>query len=460
MQLALALLALAPVQNGALPLPAPLRHAGTYDVATNTLTPGGSLASNAFVVRYSNTASPTVYVPTVGPTGSIAGGVLSDTGRIGGDFGPPTDSPPGYDSNRIDAFRFAYCDLDPTPGAAGLELAFFDRLAPCGSPESGAVRTIELTGLPTGGCWTVEVELRGSETFCLAADGGDLEFDGDLALDSFGWSVRYTGSGTSAAGVVLAGDPSATDGFAYSNPNTPGAANPPAPPSQLGVATFFNPFGSGCTDGARLLGSGNRTPDGFRVDPPGFTGPATCVDGAYVNSTGSCGAAEFPFSGLYLELDARWPCGPACGCTFCGYVPCVSTFNSTGRIGSVGLEGSNVAADDDFTLRGASLPPGQFGIFLHGTQFLSAPIQLGDQFLCIEQSGRFDGPGQILQVNPAGEVELSTSTGLLDLDALPIAAAPFSVAASVGTTSYFGFWHRDATALGFAFTRPCSVLWQ
>ncbi|MEL6431887.1 MAG: hypothetical protein AAFR54_22155, partial [Planctomycetota bacterium] len=54
----------------------------------------------------------------------------------------------------------------------------------------------------------------------------------------------------------------------------------------------------------------------------------------------------------------------------------------------------------------------------------------------------------------------ASGRGLLDLDALPIAAAPFSVAASVGTTSYFGFWHRDATALGFAFTRPCSVLWQ
>ncbi|MEL6715543.1 MAG: hypothetical protein AAFP86_17315, partial [Planctomycetota bacterium] len=455
-----ALLAVAPVQNGAVPMPGPLKHAGTYDAVTGTLVPGGSPGSDPFVVRYSNTASPVMFVPTIGPTGTVPGGTVSDTGFIPGDFGPPIDTQPGYDEILVDAFRFAYCDLDPAAGTTSWELEFRTRLGPCEAPTGAPTYTIQLTGLPANGCWTVEVDLSGGAEFCLESEGGDRTFDGDPSLDNFGWSVRYTGSGTAPAGVVLAGDPSTTDGTSYSNPNTTGAANPPAPPSVLGAATFFNPFTSGCTEGTRLLGRGSWTPDGFRIDPPVLVGPGTCVDGAYVNAVGLCGTATFPFSGLYLELDGPTSCDPTVAGDLCNSSMCPTSPNSTGRSGVVRLTGSRNPADDDVTLHGRDLPPGQFGIFLHGVGLTATPIVVGTGFLCIDGPGRIDEPAQILQISATGEVELSTASGLLDLAALPIGSAPFTYAATAGTFSYFTFWHRDLSTPAFNFATTCQLFWQ
>ncbi|MEM9799605.1 MAG: SBBP repeat-containing protein [Planctomycetota bacterium] len=102
------------------------------------------------------------------------------------------------------------------------------------------------------------------------------------------------------------------------------------------------------------------------------------------------------------------------------------------------VTGSNVASDNDITLRASSLPLNTFGDFLTSpTQgFVAQPAEsLGN--LCLGGAiGRYVGPGQIGFSGPRGTFEL-----VLDLARTPTPTGLVQVVA--GETRNFQAWHRD-----------------
>ena len=138
---------------------------------------------------------------------------------------------------------------------------------------------------------------------------------------------------------------------------------------------------------------------------------------------------------------------------------------SSGAIGVCEAYGDATATADNVTLRASNLPTvptGVFGIFLHSQIDTSSnPASAGQGVLCLGAAGRFTLPSQIKQADANGQAELSTSLGEWSVTSMPVAGAPFNVAATAGQTSYFGFWHRDFVAApAFNFTGTCGVTWQ
>ena len=233
--------------------PAQVRHAGTYQVATATWRRG------APVQNLGGAASPDVIYNNTSPSGYFSAGGAGQFGNelfIADEGGVPTlDDPtpfsvgPDRVAYLVDGFEIGYCDfLTPDPGASAWRVSFYDEYAGlCAEPSDlepvpGGV--LELTGLPTGGCWTMVIDLTGIE-FTLRGDGGDLDpgFNGDPDLDSFTWTHQYIGAGgpnQGQAGFLLAGDPDSNEaGYAGTNPN-PGAGAI-APPPTAGTSTYYEP---------------------------------------------------------------------------------------------------------------------------------------------------------------------------------------------------------------------------
>lgn len=433
-------------------LPSPVKHGGVYHVRTGTVSHRSQRAAafGAVDTIYDNTASALYFTGSIGPTGTMAGGRLTDSGGVPSTLNTYV-SGVVRDSNEVTGFEFAYCDLDPAPQAAGWRFTFFESLPPCSS-TAGVTPSAQydLTGLPSGGCWFYDVDLTGIE-FCLGGDGGDGAFQDDADFDSFGWSIDYIGTGTAVAGPLIAGDPAATD-VAFAGVS-----------STEGRATYYNPL-SNCAPAGQAQGSGFFSQDFFFAEDLGGSSGQCTSFGGYANSSGACGAVQTPFSSFYLSLESNAACTAQPGIGF--GTTCAATPNSSGVAGACEALGDATAAADTLVLRASNLPtalPGVFGIFLHSTIDLSAnPISAGQGVLCLGQEGRFDAPGQIKQAGPNGECELSTVLGEFSVASLPIANAPFSIAAIAGQTSYFGFWHRDVVGGQNVsnFTGTCGVTWQ
>ena len=467
----LAQTAQSPLRGTARRVQSPAKYAGTYHVATRTFVRGTATVANLGTTDAIYAATADVpYFTAVEP-----GEQLQDTGVIPGPTNPLATG--AQEFNRVTSFDFAYCELDASLATTRFEVDFFESASPCTTLAGVApTASVVLDGLPAAGqCWVVNVDLAGGAEFCIESDGGDGSYDFDLDADSFGWAVRYTGGGTdpvtggSSAGPILGADPSSTD-FAYSNPNGPSAMpQAPAPPSIDGTGTYYNPL-SNCLSAftpsgvAEPAGSGLLNQDFYFVaDLAGGGANSGCyyLDG-YFNAAPGCGAGSTfsgrPFCAVYLELNAEPDCPSDTGCQICIPTVCsnVATDNTSGQSGEMVFVGTPAVSANNLTLRAAQLPAGVFGIFLHGlTDISSSPIAAGNGFLCVGEAGRFGAPGQIRQADANGVAELSTNTGAFSISALPIAQAPFTVAAASGTTSYFAFWHRD-------FTAPASagLIWQ
>ena len=108
-------------------MPAPLRHAGIYHVATGTWTRGGATASFGPDVIYNATA----------PSGYFGTGWEGDEGIDEGIL--PSLSNPKFaapqDAYRIDGFEFAYCS---TGTSVDWSHNFYDSYVPCDIPSSPA----------------------------------------------------------------------------------------------------------------------------------------------------------------------------------------------------------------------------------------------------------------------------------------------------------------------------------
>ncbi|MEL6431276.1 MAG: right-handed parallel beta-helix repeat-containing protein [Planctomycetota bacterium] len=131
---------------------------------------------------------------------------------------------------------------------------------------------------------------------------------------------------------------------------------------------------------------------------------------------------------------------------------CSAQPNSTGLRGRLLARGSVTAAANDLTIVGEHLPAGQFSMFLASWQQGFVPMAGGPGTLCLGGAiGRFNRPGEIQAIGPAGSVALA-----VDLASLP---QPTSlVAAQPGETWRFQLWHMDLDPSGSTTNRFTGVV--
>ena len=189
-------------------VPGAIKHAGIYHVSTGTWTrTGGAVANFGPDTIYSNTAGSGYFSSAGGAGGFAPLSTNFDEGQVPSSAN--TVNTGNRDEYNVNCIEIGYCD-NGAAMSGGWELSFYDSYTPC-TFDPAPDNTVATAGLPAGGCWTVAFDLSGGNEICLAADGGD-GYDADGALDSFGWSYRYTGTdGSAPAGFLLSGDPQSTD---------------------------------------------------------------------------------------------------------------------------------------------------------------------------------------------------------------------------------------------------------
>lgn len=432
-----ALLALASASSAAVPqtlhseapgkVPGAIKDAGIYHVSTGTWTrTGGSVAQFGPDTVYSNTAA-------IGYFGFITtatpGTEFIDEGGIPGTTnGNPFPVAPDRDVYTVNGFQIGYCAFG-APGSAGWQINFYSDYDPCSTPGAPAVATVDLAGLPAGGCWFVTVDLEGGGEFCFESDGGPAAgtWDNNETLDSFGWGHVYTGTDpVPGAGFILAGDPAATD------PNwSPGQTLPID-----GTGTYYGPM-SLCAGNTGYL-----TQDGWWIEGAAPTTSGCVFFGGY-NNNPACGVAQ-PYSSWFMEIYADLG---ECGDSLPFTTYCMSNPNSTGINGTLRITGDQVAANDDVQLIAENLPTSTFGFFISSLMPGLTMNPAGSQGnLCLSgQIGRFVGPGQIQNSGPSGSITLDTTTGVWSMSAMPQPLGAVSVMS--GDRWHFQLWHRDSVMM-------------
>jgi subtilisin family serine protease len=131
-----------------------------------------------------------------------------------------------------------------------------------------------------------------------------------------------------------------------------------------------------------------------------------------------------------------------------GTTYCVGAVNSTGAGASIQGIGSDVVADNDFTLIAASVPPDKTGVFYFGPN--QVQFAFGNGFRCV---------GGI--TTRLGPMDNASSEGVATR-AVDLTAPPALGAIVAGATVNFQFWFRDPDAGGanFNLSNALSVLWQ
>ncbi|MFT5734264.1 MAG: hypothetical protein ACI80K_003768 [Paracoccaceae bacterium] len=419
-------------------VPGAIKHAGIYHVSTGTWTrTGGAVANFGPDTIYSNTATSGYFSSAGGAGGFAPLSTNFDEGQVPSTGNTNAGNLGNRDAYNVNCIEIGYCD-NGAAGSGGWELSFYDSYTPCtfdGAPDN----TVLAAGLPAGGCWTVAFDLSGGLEICLAGDGGD-GFDSDLALDSFGWSYRYTGTdGTAPAGFLLTGDPESTD------PNYVIGGNPVD-----GTNTYYG-VASACSPD---LATGLSTRDFWWLEDPAATNSNCYFFGGYSNNNG-CGGPSNPFASWFMELQADT--GP-CSSVISAPYGCASNPNSTGVNSTMEASGSTSVAADNVTLT-AAVTVNSFGFFITSqNQGFSANPGGSAGNICLGANvGRF----QQLAANSgaAGLVSISTAAGQWSLASIPQASGPYSAVA--GGTANFQCWHRDSSMTGPTsnFTDGVTVTW-
>ena len=116
--------------------------------------------------------------------------------------------------------------------------------------------------------------------------------------------------------------------------------------------------------------------------------------------------------------------------------------NSTGYGTSISATGSVIASDNDLTLHAVNLPVNQFSMFVAGPSQEFVPNPGGSQGNLCVGGGLIGGFGRL-----ASSLQLSGNSGgishQLDLQNMPISAAPYSMAITSGMTWNFQSWFRE-----------------
>lgn len=411
------------------------RDGGIYHAASGTWTlPGAQGGQGVHVdgptgptipagsdVVYSNTSSNGTVTVAIGSL-SLPGQVSYDGGVLPtpANFTPGLGTPPDRGIYTITGFEISYCDMDPTPMSSGWTFTFYESFDPAVDPASTPVApasTVELTGMPSGGCYTILIDLTGGMEFTMRGDGAPLGpgWQNELSRDSFGFGIEYTGSATmSDAGYALAGDPEFTGGL-----NGYGAGTYFADPEVL-------------TSTCGTTGFGNQ--DGFTLTlgPTVVRSPAQYLNGV------DCGMASMPFASAYLELYAVEGPGSSLGSNYC-----VASTNVTGQIGRMSATGSSIAVTNRLRLEATNLPQDAFGFFLTSRTSGFSVMPGGSQGnLCLDgQIGRFDGAGQVKSSGPEGVLTLDSVAGEWNVLDQPLGAS--SAPAMAGERWFYTAWYRD-----------------
>ena len=136
---------------------------------------------------------------------------------------------------------------------------------------------------------------------------------------------------------------------------------------------------------------------------------------------------------------------------------CMTNPNSTGMGGSIAAVGSSCVADNDVTLLASNLPVGNFGFFITSQTQGFVPNPAGSEGnLCIlGDLGRFNQPGQVMQVDASGNMTLP-------IDLMQIPTPNGFTAVMAGDTWNFQAWYRDTSAAGLTsnFTDGVEVLFN
>jgi len=127
---------------------------------------------------------------------------------------------------------------------------------------------------------------------------------------------------------------------------------------------------------------------------------------------------------------------------------CVAATNTTGLGAQIGAVGSDIVADNDFTLITDNLPASVPGLYFWGPNQIQAPF--GEGFRCI------GGATQRLQP-PVFANGSGIATRVLDLTSAPAAGN-----ITMGADLNFQFWYRDIAGgpAGFNLSDGLNVVWQ
>lgn len=166
-------------------------------------------------------------------------------------------------------------------------------------------------------------------------------------------------------------------------------------------------------------------------EPNNNNGSGGAEDYAEMFVSGQWNDAELNHS-LTSQYIVEWDSG--IGTSYCS--PAVP--NTTGLPGRIEAVGSDIALDNDLTLKAADLPNNQFGIFMNSlTPGLIANPGGSQGNLCVIGSiGRYNGSNEIQNSGMTGTFEL-----VIDLSMTPTPTGTVSIIS--GQTWYFQTWYRD-----------------
>jgi hypothetical protein len=419
------------ISSQLLTLSGPVQDGGVYDLAAQTWSQGLSFAAGASDVLYNNTCA------AFGFLSLDSGEVVIDSGRLPSTTSPTnTFSQPGsadqYDLGLID---LAYCTSETS---LDIRLNLFECYAPC-SDASALVPdySFDILGAPgslsgTPEAFSIRVDLGNLGSLPNILADSDGVYDGNTALDQFGWSFEITSTLSGGpSGPLVAGDP---------------------------FGLLGGGGGMGCGWGA---GTGIGTDDVLEIDTAGAMLGCNFFGGYFSGGE---------YASLYLKLAGADTAPPSTGTKFCfgnglsTACPCGNNNDSSQAAGASGcangsfhggaeldVSGSASLVSDDATLNAAGLVPGQPGLFFQGNNAVNAGTgnSFGDGLRCAGGSVVRLG---VRVANPAGEA----STMGISLGA--------TGQASAGDTRRYQLWYRDPNGSPcgnlFNLTNGLEVVWQ
>ena len=142
------------------------------------------------------------------------------------------------------------------------------------------------------------------------------------------------------------------------------------------------------------------------------------------------------------NVEVIQPGPPLLGTPYCS----PANVNSSGQPARISATGTQIIANNDFTLVANDLPPGEFGYFLVGSNqgMLMPPGSQG--VICLACTG-FGGCAGIGRYNQVGSIiQGPTGSLTIDLDGLPLTP---STAVQSGDVWNFQCWYRDLGSNNF-----------
>lgn len=319
------------------PITSPVRHAGTFHLATGTWTRSNASWLLGNDILYNN-ATPQSYYLSVSDNG-VTPYQIVDSGRI-----PSLSDTGDGDAYLVDGLTFGYCSSAGVGAVLTISFLFDEANGPCSGPAVGSAGSFVLNGAPSSqttgvlACWLLTVDLAASSSEFLLSGDADGLFDGSAALDNFGFGFTIAGHGNDPTGPFLAGDP----------------ANCP-----FGGGTSNFGYGG-------LCGTGLGQQDQFWIETQQLGGPGCYWFGGYPGN---------PWSGFYMRLhgDSTASGSPLAYCT-------PTSGNSVSASGAVLTSAGNFGQSlASFDLSGV---PDQPGVLCAGPNPVNVPFGCGRR--CID----------------------------------------------------------------------------